>query len=142
MRVIDASVAVKGYMREVGSDAAIDLLTGLDRLLAPELIRLEVLGAITRRVRLGEMDADDARVRCRTWERAVRQDVVRVIPHDDLLAPATELALELKHPIADCLYLALAQRERIPLVTADRAFRDRAAHVYSAIDLLAGCEGV
>jgi predicted nucleic acid-binding protein len=30
-----------------------------------------------------------------------------------------ELAVDLRHPIYDCLYLALAERERVPIVSAD-----------------------
>ena len=41
MRVIDAGVAVKGFLREPGSDAAVALLTGPDRLLATELARAD-----------------------------------------------------------------------------------------------------
>ncbi len=139
--MVDASVAVKAYLREVGSDAAIALLTGPEPLVAPELVRWEVLGAIIRRVRTGELEADDARVRCQLWHRDVGNEIVRVVPHDDLLMPATELSLELKHPIADCLYLYLARQHRVSLVTADRPFRDRAIGVYAAIELLPGCDG-
>jgi predicted nucleic acid-binding protein len=42
---------------------------------------------------------------------------------DDLLAAAS-LALELGHPIYDCLYLAMAIRENALVITADRRFRD------------------
>ena len=39
------------------------------------------------------------------------------------LAPrATAMALDLDHAIYDCFYLALAEREDAPLVTADRRF--------------------
>lgn len=36
--------------------------------------------------------------------------------------PALALAQELDHPVYDCLYLALVEREKRPLVTADRRF--------------------
>ena len=42
-----------------------------------------------------------------------------LIPLEDLRAHALEFAIELDHPIYDCFYLALAERERCPLVTAD-----------------------
>lgn len=38
---------------------------------------------------------------------------------DALIAPAVRLMLSLQHPVYDCLYLALAEREGMPLVTAD-----------------------
>ena len=47
---------------------------------------------------------------------------MRFVPLDDLREPALEMAIELRHPIYDCFYLALAQRQRCALVTADRRF--------------------
>ena len=43
----------------------------------------------------------------------------RLIPIADIAAAATKLAVDLKHPIYDCFYLALAERERCALVSAD-----------------------
>ena len=37
------------------------------------------------------------------------------------------MAHELGHPVYDCLYLALAEREQSVAITADRAFADRVA---------------
>ncbi len=42
------------------------------------------------------------------------QDTRRLYPR------ALALALELDHPIYDCFYLACAEREETPLLTADR----------------------
>lgn len=36
-----------------------------------------------------------------------------------LLNDALELAFEMRHPVYDCVYLALALQREIPLVTAD-----------------------
>ena len=44
MIVLDASVAAKTYLEEAGAEAATELLAGPVKLLAPELIRLEVAG--------------------------------------------------------------------------------------------------
>jgi predicted nucleic acid-binding protein len=43
-----------------------------------------------------------------------------LISAEELRLRALELALELNHPIYDCFYLALAERERCPLVSADK----------------------
>ena len=51
MIVIDASVAAKWFLPEIGSDEAVKLQEGTAELIGPELIRMEVAGAITRRVR-------------------------------------------------------------------------------------------
>lgn len=38
---------------------------------------------------------------------------------ESLAAPAARAALEIDHPVHDCFYLALAELESAPLVTAD-----------------------
>ena len=53
--------------RRGGADAATELLAGPVKLLAPELIRLEVAGALCRRVRQGELQAGEAEERCQHW---------------------------------------------------------------------------
>ena len=54
---------------------------------------------------------------------------------------AVDLAVNLNHPVQDCLYLAAARRFDVPLLTADRAFRNRVALFDDRVELLAGCEG-
>ena len=41
---------------------------------------------------------------------------------DSLQENAEELSLAIRHPLADCLYLALAVLRNIPLITADQPF--------------------
>lgn len=55
-----------------------------------------------------------------------------------MITAAAVLAAELKHPLQDCLYLAEARRLDAPLLTADRAFRDRVAGFDSRVTLLTG----
>jgi predicted nucleic acid-binding protein len=43
----------------------------------------------------------------------------RIVPLEELAARASELAIDLRRPIYDCFYLALAQRETAILVTVD-----------------------
>jgi len=43
----------------------------------------------------------------------------RLVSMDDLSARAVEMAVKFGHPIYDCFYLALAERERCLLATAD-----------------------
>ena len=136
MIVVDASVAVKAYLAEDGSDAATALLAAETRLLAPELIRLEVTAALCRRVRKQELQADDARVRIDHWLGQLRNGLIALSPDQDVLADAVALSLDLRHPVQDCLYLAVARRFEVPLVTADRAFVDRVSSVYPTVRLL------
>jgi len=140
MIVLDASVAAKAYLEEAGSDEAIALVTGEQRLLAPELIRVEVAAALCRRARKGELADDEAKLRCEHWLARLQKGLFRLTPDHDLLSDAIELSGGLKHPLQDCLYLAAARRFDVPLITADRSFRDRAFPFDSRVALLAGCE--
>lgn len=47
---------------------------------------------------------------------------VQLYPAADFLEQAFQLAFRLRHPVYDCLYLALAMREQAQLITADRDF--------------------
>jgi predicted nucleic acid-binding protein len=145
MIVVDASVAAKWFLPEVGSAAAIELQEGPDKLIAPELIRLEVAGSITRRVRADKkeerLSPEVALGRCSKWFRLLDQATISLIPEAELLDKAVKLSVEIKHTLQDCMYLAVAQERNARLVTADRPFRDRAIGFYKHIALLPGCEG-
>ncbi len=140
MIVIDANVAVKWYLPENGTEAAIELTTSGNRLIAPELIRLEVLSAITRGVRNNKATASEARAQCERWLNNLTDGAVSLVPEQDLLQDAVELALKVKHALLDCMYLAVARRLEAPLLTADRPFHDRVKPFYKKISLLPGCE--
>jgi len=144
MIVIDASVAAKWYLPEVGSTAAVELQEGPDQLIAPELIRMEVAGSITRRVRSDKKEerlAPDVAVsRCVKWFRLLDQAAISLIPDAELLQEAVNLSVEIKHTLQDCMYLAAARGLNARLVTADRPFHERAVRFYTHISLLPGYE--
>jgi predicted nucleic acid-binding protein len=140
MIVLDANIVVKAYLEEAGSEAATTLLAGPGKLLAPELIRLEVSAALCRRVRTGGLDAEDAEARCQHWLAELSKGLFSLTPDRDLLPEAIALSTKLKHQAHACLYLAVAIRSHAPLITADREFHDRARAVYKNISLLKGCE--
>ena len=112
--VIDASVALKWVLAEPGQAAADALLD--EDLVAPSLWLVEAANALWRRAHRGELSADEAQERLSELFNAP----VTAVPIEDDLAVAAALAHRLDHPVYDCLYLALAQRERAQLVTADR----------------------
>ena len=137
MIVVDASVAVKWFFPEQGSDAAQAVLLGADKLMAPALICVEVAAAITRKVRLSELLSREAEAACDLWFRALSTGVVTLSPDQDDLPAAVTLALQIRHPLQDCLYLALAVRNQIALITADPKFAERAVNAYEKVQLLA-----
>ncbi len=112
--VVDASVAVKWVVREQHSDCA--RLLSRVRLEAPDLLLVECANIIWKKVRLGDLKPQDAAGRL---DLLLRAPVV-ITSSRELLDSALHLSLSLKHPVYDCVYLALAQRRQIPLVTADR----------------------
>ena len=57
----------------------------------------------------------------------IGKQITRFVPARELLLPALDISVELRHPIYDCLYLALADREGEMLVTDDRAFLRKTA---------------
>jgi len=113
--VVDASVGVKWVLPETGSEGAAAIRTADDDLIAPSLAYAEIGNAIWRAVVRGDVPAAEAR---RDLKVAVSH-YRRIIPLAELADRALELATRLRHPIYDCFYLALAERERCPLITAD-----------------------
>jgi len=122
--VVDASVAAKWVLPEDGADKAAILRHEPDDFIAPSLIVAEIGNAVWKRVIGKELSTADA---LQAHEIAISL-LGRLVPLEELGARATEIAIELRHPIYDCFYLALAERENTTLVTSDprllRATRD------------------
>lgn len=115
--VVDASVAVKWLVEEPGSVAAHEL-KGRD-LAAPALLRVEVANVLRTLVVRGAANATEAAELFRLLQTAP----MLIVDHDDALEMrAMNLALQLGHPVYDCLYLALAERMDRTLITADARF--------------------
>ena len=119
--VIDASVATKWVIPEPDSDVAEALLvkaTGSGtRLLAPELLAGEVANVIWKHSALrGKFSAASARAAL----LRILDAPLEIMPSQPLLIQAFELALTFRHPVYDCIYVALALREGCPLISADR----------------------
>lgn len=119
--VVDASVAVKWVCAEPDSGLAVALRA--EELIAPALWLAEAANALWRRVRIGDITSDEADLRL----SQLRSAPVVSLPSEPHLGPALKLAIEIGHPIYDCLYLALALHYGTHVVTADRRFAAVAA---------------
>ena len=113
--VVDASVATKWVLPEDGSDRASALRRLGEEFIAPGLIAAEIGNAVWKRVIWKDFPTTDA---LRALHVALAH-FSQISPVDNLAARATEIAIDLKHPIYDCFYLALAEGARCPLITAD-----------------------
>ncbi len=112
--IIDASVAFKWIVEEPGSEQAIAWF-GRAELLAPTLVHAEVGNALWKRVQRNEV-ADDGQIGERLADLA---SYVRTIDETQFIPRALNLAIELGHPVYDCIYLALAEAMQDELLTAD-----------------------
>lgn len=112
--VVDASVVVDLLVAHPRAKAVRAALEGTDGV-APTLLDAEVLHAITRYVRRGEMSDERA------------QQALGLLIHADIdrfpIAPLVVDAWALRHNVSsyDAFYIALARSLGCPLVTCDRA---------------------
>ena len=121
--IVDASIAVKWFFTESHTAEARRLLAHRIVLHAPSLILTEAANVIWKKARRKEIpDAQPYLA-----ELVALPDVVILRPSSELILPATAIALALDHPVYDCLYLACAEAEGVPLVTADRKLQAAAA---------------
>jgi predicted nucleic acid-binding protein len=135
--VVDASVAVKWVVAE--SETA-DALAFLQRerprgLVAPDLLVAEVSNVAWKKARLGEID----RLQALEAARRIGLTMTRFYPSRFLNQRALEIAMEIDHPLYDCLYLACSEAEGALLVSIDsRMARKLAGTRYSQrfIDLV------
>ncbi len=116
--VIDASVAVKWCVTEADSYQAARLLHSSHELIAPHFLMVEVGNALTTYWRSGYISSGDVDGVLHKLARLLSA----VLPDQDLIADALILARQLRHPVYDCLYLALAWKSQGRVVTLDRRF--------------------
>ena len=118
--VLDASVAVRWITMEPGTAAAIRLLERPTRWVAPRLLLTEVAGALHRKIREGRIQDIAATEALDVLLNAVDRGEIRLAEDERVMAPALVLATLMSHKVADCVYVALAEREGAGLATADR----------------------
>jgi len=118
--VLDASVVVKWFLDEDGSEAARALRSSEPTVSAPHLLFLEVANVLWKYARKGLLDVETGA------EILLALEEAPIEWHEDvaLFREAYGLATELGRTVYDSLYLALAVRRDLTLVTAVRKFYD------------------
>ena len=117
--IVDASVAVKWFVPEVGHERAAGLLNGVREgnleLSAPDLMVLEFGSAMASKVGAGLLSVNEA------TERLFGLTVMPVTLSSAVpLAPmALEIAAQSGITFYDSVYVAAARRTRASLITAD-----------------------
>lgn len=116
--VVDASVALKWFVEEEGSERAVTLLQpGIGRM-APEVVVAELVNAGWRLHKQGFMTAQQLGL----MSGQIGHVFTKLHPLGPLAEQAGEMAVTLNHPAYDCFYLALAEQLQLPLITADQRF--------------------
>ena len=114
--IVDASIAVKWAVDEDGHGDAVALVLAGHELLVPDFVFVEVGNALWKKVRRSEIDFDQAIAAA----REIRIAFSELLPTVELTDRALAIALELNHPIYDCVYIAAAEEHDALLVTADK----------------------
>lgn len=117
--VLDSSVAFKWVVAEALTDRAQKLRDefrrGLHELIAPDIFPIEVAHSLTRAERQSRISPSQASI--------LLADVLltgpKLHPYLPLLSHAVALSSQARIGVYDCLYVALAQRERCEFLTAD-----------------------
>jgi predicted nucleic acid-binding protein len=113
--VIDANVGLKWFIEESRSSAARRILDKEASFIAPDIFIPEICNVVWKKVRNQEITAEQG--------EAIVSNVPMVfdhmVPSSELANRAFALAVQFDHPVYDCLYLALAERESIRLITDD-----------------------
>ncbi len=123
--VVDASIAVQWFANEPGSETAARLIDEDRPLVAPDVMPVGAANAWWKKVRRQEMDAADLDEAIVTLPALG----IRLVPTAALLRRAAGLAIELGHPVYDCVYLALSAEGRGVLATAGARLRRAAERV-------------
>ncbi len=116
--VVDASIVLKWFVSENLSAEAVRLLDSRFLLCAPDLLVTELANALWKKVQRSQISRKDAAAILLAVE-VISLEVFRTRP---LVASAFDLAVHLKHPVYDSVYLALAIAQECALVTADKRF--------------------
>jgi predicted nucleic acid-binding protein len=116
--VVDASVAVKWLVDEPEHPVARSLLDRNEQLHAPDFVFVETANVLWKKVRRGELSAEQAFEGVDSLPRLFET----IVPSTLLVARALRIAIEMAHPVYDCLYIACSEHVDADLVTADAKF--------------------
>ena len=128
--VVDASVAVKWFLAESEADLALNVLSEGDPVAAPALLKVETAAAITRRHRMAGLTREQAQDRLARSAALFASASIVFVADDELLPRAAQIALDLCHPLQDCLYIACAERAGGELITVDQTLLQRSQSLF------------
>jgi len=120
---IDASALTKFLLKEEGWDVVIRYLRC--GTISPDLVVKEAANAIWRRHVRGEITPETVKAMLKALKEIIGK-AVKIEGEDEYLEEGLKIAFRQKITIYDSLYIALAKRKRLKLLTVDR-FQTKAA---------------
>lgn len=123
--VVDANTIVKWFVTEEFSEAAQRILRGQDDFVAPDFMPAEVMSALLRKYRRGEIDEGDLFI-----ARDSLRDAFQLVDSEPLLDAALRLAIQNQRSAYDSVYVIVAREYGCQFVTADRRLYDAISPVY------------
>lgn len=136
MIVVDASVAIKWFIPGPHSGQASDLLRMGKKLIAPEIIRIEVAVALTGLVHAKVLDESATQTLLKAWHNHLAMQAVSLEPTTADFKAATEISIRIKYPLQGCLYVAVAERLKTPLITVDQELLKKAEAIQCELESL------
>ena len=128
---VDASIVVKWYIAEEHSEDARLLLAHRLGRHAPDFLLVEFANTVWKKARRREI----ADAQPYLGEIPALREAIDLCPSADLVERAARLAVDMDHPVYDCLYLACAEATGSTLITADRKFSNRVAESLPGADV-------
>jgi predicted nucleic acid-binding protein len=138
MIVVDASLVVKLFREENNSDLAEQAYAqNRGQLSAPDLIAVEVAAALVRNANMHKPSRPFVEAALAEFGEVLRDATITL--HrltGQSVADAARMALDLGHPLKDCIYLALAMELGCDLVTCDAKFAAKAKGIWAGVRVL------
>lgn len=140
MIVFDASVALKWYFDEPSAEAAkAELIRHGGKIVGPGVYLVEVSAALVRRAKVDKLRRSEMEAALEHFLTLITEHFITVREAEtEDMARAAKLALDLGHPLKDCIYLALAMKLGCELLTCDRRFASKAKAAWPNIRVLEG----
>jgi predicted nucleic acid-binding protein len=136
--VIDASLAVKIFLDEPGTEDAINLVQAESgRISAPDVFTVEVASTLVREANSDKLNGEAMRKKLAAFTSLVSNGAITLVRSTGRdIENAANLAIDLGHPLKDCIYLALAMDLGCDLVTCDARFAVKAKGVWDRVRVL------